>query len=94
MCVRGESDVWVKLVCEPDHDSSPLPNAMSSTLECVVCVWLFVVQVAMATGKAYAEEIEAIFFETSAKEGTNIHELFHAIGERLSHTCSFKYSEC
>ena len=38
----------------------------------------------MAAGKAYAEEIEATFFETSAKEGTNIHELFNAIGERTS----------
>lgn len=35
----------------------------------------------MEIGKAYAEEIGAIFFETSAKEGTNIHKLFSAVGE-------------
>lgn len=45
------------------------------------CLWSFVVQVAMEVGQAYAEEIGAIFFETSAKEGTNIQQLFSAVGE-------------
>lgn len=50
----------------------------------ICCLWSFGLQVTMEVGEAYAEEIGAIFFETSAKEGTNIHQLFSAVGEQLS----------
>ena len=35
-------------------------------------------------GKAYADSIDAIFFETSAKSGVNIEQLFEEIGMSIA----------
>lgn len=39
-------------------------------------------QVSYEEGQQYAEGIRATFFETSAKEGTNIQQMFESIGRR------------
>lgn len=41
-------------------------------------------QVSKHEAKNYADENGALFFETSAKSGAGIHELFVAIGEIIS----------
>lgn len=42
--------------------------------------FLYTTQVSYEEGRLYAEEIKATFFETSAKEGTNVQQLFDSIG--------------
>lgn len=37
-------------------------------------------QVTYKDGKAFADEYDAIFFETSAKTGQAVNDIFHAIG--------------
>ena len=39
-----------------------------------------ILQVSLATGEAFAKNSNAIFSETSAKDGSNVHDLFTAIG--------------
>ena len=39
------------------------------------------VQVSLATGEAFAKNSNAIFRETSAKDGSNVHSLFRTIGK-------------
>lgn len=41
-------------------------------------------EVSYATGESYAQQINAVFVETSALRATNIQELFMGIGERAS----------
>ena len=38
-------------------------------------------QVPYKTGEEYAKGLQAIYFETSAKDGTNVEELFRTIGQ-------------
>lgn len=38
-------------------------------------------QVLYATGEAFAKNSNAIFTETSAKDGSNVHDLFKTIGK-------------
>ena len=42
----------------------------------------------MEAAREYAEEINALFVETSAKEDTNVHELFVNISKRLPETAA------
>eukprot|EP00479_Gromia_sphaerica_P008359 TRINITY_DN3137_c0_g1_i1.p2 TRINITY_DN3137_c0_g1~~TRINITY_DN3137_c0_g1_i1.p2 ORF type:complete len:67 (-),score=15.22 TRINITY_DN3137_c0_g1_i1:82-282(-) len=37
----------------------------------------------MEEAQSYAEENNCVFYETSAKTGQNIHEIFRAIAEKL-----------
>ena len=45
----------------------------------VLCVHYL--QVETATGETFAKNASAIFMETSAKDGSNVQELFRTIGE-------------
>ena len=38
-------------------------------------------QISYSSGKNFATTVNAIFFETSAKDGTNVEELFVDVGE-------------
>lgn len=40
----------------------------------------FLCQVTRTTGETFARNASALFMETSAKEGTNVQELFKSIG--------------
>jgi Ras-related protein Rab-22 len=40
-------------------------------------------KVSRATGEAFAKNSNALFMETSAKDGSNVHDLFRAIAETL-----------
>ena len=52
-------------------------------------------QVETATGETFAKNASAIFMETSAKDGSNVQELFRTIGEiygeELSDLCVWVY---
>ena len=41
---------------------------------------VIVLQVSRATGEAFAKNSNALFIETSAKDGSNVHDLFRTIG--------------
>lgn len=50
---------------------------------CYVCVCACVcvlIQVQTSTGETFARNTEALFMETSAKDGRNVQELFRMIG--------------
>ena len=44
----------------------------------------FFLQISYNEGKLYAEEINAIFMETSAKTGENVQDLFIRIGKQYT----------
>ena len=48
-------------------------------------------QVSRATGEAFAKNSNALFMETSAKDGSNVHDLFRAIGIKIKCLCNFVY---
>ena len=54
-----------------------------------LCHWFFL-QISYNEGKLYAEEISAIFMETSAKTGENVQDLFLRIGKQYT---SFNLNE-
>ena len=47
-------------------------------------------QVSRATGEAFAKNSNALFLETSAKDGSNVHDLFRTIG--IIHTLLMQVS--
>ena len=55
---------------------SPSPPHPPSSCD----AWCVVLQVSKATGEAFAKNSNALFVETSAKDGSNVHDLFRTIG--------------
>lgn len=60
----------------------PLVAGTAGWLSVVVCVecGISLLQVKQATGESFAKASNALFMETSAKDGSNVHELFRSIG--------------
>ena len=84
------------------HLLSPSPSPCSCLgiiLAAPTCTYLpmyqaFVLcqlQVSRATGEAFAKNSNALFMETSAKDGSNVHDLFRAIGIKIKCLCNFVY---
>ena len=48
-------------------------------------------QVTFKDGKTFADEYDAIFFETSAKTGQAVNDIFHAIGSGFCFSLRFLY---
>ena len=60
-------------------------------------MWVvYPMQVASTAGTNFAKHADAIFFETSAKESINVHELFKTIGNecRQLYYCMWKHLYC
>ena len=88
-------------VCTPGPSSLPvsLSLLLSENISCS-CLYLptyqaFVLwqlQVSRATGEAFAKNSNALFMETSAKDGSNVHDLFRAIGIKIKCLCNSVYT--
>ena len=55
----------------------------------IMCVYVRVpIQVQTSTGETFARNTEALFMETSAKDGRNVQELFRTIGTYVKEVLS------